>query len=459
MYFENNRLTERENDVIKLLIQGKSNKQIALGLGISNRTVEFHLSNIYTKLGVNSRTEAILKFTDNHLRKPTGGYQVISTVDKSLDSVENGLKPISRRSTMKKTYYVIGGLFVAVLLLTMIIIHLYTKNNVGYMSTPIDQSVATANNILPLSTETAFTPTVTSPIPTAAEQQLNIAIPPHTVNGYTAAIEAAYADVSHVIFLVRITGGNATFGDEHFFDRVGSPNLYDEYGNLLNASGGEGFNVDPEFYQFEFIPTTLLTGNHVKGQFTFDLNNAPEYENILAQFKFDFDLPIYPETRFYPKQKVIANNLEMLLDSVTTTPAFTQIYLCFPPIIYAPWVIGNQSTLKMGGQESHLIYSSELFNSQTSGDRRAGSEPYWVPPIKDGRCIKMLFPIGDKNPTSFILTIPQLENLTPYLNKDIYLQLPQLYPGLNPRQAYYKYLEENNYTYKGPWMFTVDLVP
>ena len=52
--------SEREKEVIDLLVQGKSNKQIALQLKVSNRTVEFHLSNIYSKLGVSSRTEAVL---------------------------------------------------------------------------------------------------------------------------------------------------------------------------------------------------------------------------------------------------------------------------------------------------------------------------------------------------------------------------------------------------------------
>ena len=37
--------------------QGKSNKQIALSLDVSQNTVEYHLKNIYRKLGVNSRVE------------------------------------------------------------------------------------------------------------------------------------------------------------------------------------------------------------------------------------------------------------------------------------------------------------------------------------------------------------------------------------------------------------------
>jgi DNA-binding CsgD family transcriptional regulator len=62
-----NNLSKREKDVIALLLQGKSNKQIAFALGISESTVEFHLRNIYTKLQVSSRAEAIIK-----LGKSTG---------------------------------------------------------------------------------------------------------------------------------------------------------------------------------------------------------------------------------------------------------------------------------------------------------------------------------------------------------------------------------------------------
>ena len=52
-------LTPREREVLQLVAEGLANKQIALSLGISEHTVKFHLSSLYTKLGVTSRTEAI----------------------------------------------------------------------------------------------------------------------------------------------------------------------------------------------------------------------------------------------------------------------------------------------------------------------------------------------------------------------------------------------------------------
>ncbi len=54
-------LSERELDVLRLAGQGLTNKAIGLNLGISDRTVQGHLANIYGKLGVASRTEAVTK--------------------------------------------------------------------------------------------------------------------------------------------------------------------------------------------------------------------------------------------------------------------------------------------------------------------------------------------------------------------------------------------------------------
>jgi len=52
-------LTARETEVLQLIARGLANKQVALKLNISEHTVKFHLSSLYAKLNVSSRTEAI----------------------------------------------------------------------------------------------------------------------------------------------------------------------------------------------------------------------------------------------------------------------------------------------------------------------------------------------------------------------------------------------------------------
>ena len=53
-------LTEREMEVLRLAAQGKRNRDIAEALTISIRTVQVHMSNLFSKMGVASRTEAVL---------------------------------------------------------------------------------------------------------------------------------------------------------------------------------------------------------------------------------------------------------------------------------------------------------------------------------------------------------------------------------------------------------------
>ena len=54
-------LSERENEVLAHLVDGKTNRQIAEALFISKNTVAYHLKQIYEKLHVHSRTEAVAK--------------------------------------------------------------------------------------------------------------------------------------------------------------------------------------------------------------------------------------------------------------------------------------------------------------------------------------------------------------------------------------------------------------
>jgi DNA-binding NarL/FixJ family response regulator len=53
-------LSEREMEVLKMAVSGKSNKDIAEALNISLRTVQAHMRSIFNKLGVGSRSEAIV---------------------------------------------------------------------------------------------------------------------------------------------------------------------------------------------------------------------------------------------------------------------------------------------------------------------------------------------------------------------------------------------------------------
>lgn len=85
-------LSKREKEVVKLVFQGKSNKQIALALNISVRTVEFHLKNVYAKFQVSCRMELVLR-----LGHATGAGKIeelgSSTVDLSREKAEDRGEP------------------------------------------------------------------------------------------------------------------------------------------------------------------------------------------------------------------------------------------------------------------------------------------------------------------------------------------------------------------------------
>ena len=447
MQIKNYPFSDREKDVARILLQGKSNKQIALELGISNRTVEFHLKNIYAKLGVASRAEAILKLTEHGLLESTGAVPVKSTVEKTGDPADNDIHVISWRIPVKKFYYGVAvGVLAAALIAALVILNL---------SAPSAELIPTPSAPTPTIPAPTSIPTETLPAPTATTGPERIVIPAHTVSGITAAIESYYIDLSHFMFQVRFTVEDP---DTKFdTSQISYSDIYDEYGNIVNSSGGRGPAMDPELVQFTFSPVTLLKGDRFKGQFRVKLDAGPPNYETLGQFNFDLDLPIYPEVRFYPKQTVSANGIDMLVDSVTVTPSYTQVYLCYQPPSFNPWMVANSTMIEIAGHQVPIHNTTGLFSAFTGSYWGTHSEPYWVPPVKNGVCDKLGFDVGTSNPTSFKLIIPSIDNILPYLQTPIDLDV--LYPGLTTRQAYHTYLDENGYTIKGPWTFNIELVP
>lgn len=67
---ESKQLTNRELQILEALVQCKSNKQIAKYLGIKESTVEVHLHNVYRKIGVQTRVEAIFYAISKGIKRP-----------------------------------------------------------------------------------------------------------------------------------------------------------------------------------------------------------------------------------------------------------------------------------------------------------------------------------------------------------------------------------------------------
>lgn len=65
-------LTPRELEILRLVLAGKTNKEIAHEVFISKKTVEFHLDHIYTKTGVRSRLLAGIWAVQQGLGTETG---------------------------------------------------------------------------------------------------------------------------------------------------------------------------------------------------------------------------------------------------------------------------------------------------------------------------------------------------------------------------------------------------
>ena len=63
-------LTQREREIVRLIVEGSSNKEVASSLNISERTVKGHLSNVFQKLGVADRLKLVLFVREGKVSGP-----------------------------------------------------------------------------------------------------------------------------------------------------------------------------------------------------------------------------------------------------------------------------------------------------------------------------------------------------------------------------------------------------
>lgn len=301
-------------------------------------------------------------------------------------------------------------------------------------------------------------------------------LPPKTIDGITATVESYYADASRLIFTVRVEGASEVY----YLDQVSiSKNLNQN----INA-GGLISSASPSVFLIDFSTETPLEEEQLKGSLSFTAFSSGD-ENLSAEFQFNFDIPVHPALTFDPKQSFLSiNGMNILLDRVVITPAYTQAYLCYTKPSDADWMIGSDTTLKIGNQQTSLNSYSLLFDSAL-GDMGKGGEVDWKPPIETGRCVKIGFLIGATNPQFLTLTIPSLEQSMPesipanqiaearkalknwedidmewhIVDHGAYPEWKKLPTGMSEQEAYRKFIGALGYIYNGQWEFNLQLNP
>ncbi|HCK67297.1 MAG TPA: hypothetical protein DHW49_13630 [Anaerolineae bacterium] len=309
-------------------------------------------------------------------------------------------------------------------------------------------------------------------------------IPSQTINGITADIESYYADGLRLIFIVRLTGENNAYYWENLF-------LTDSLNQLINA--GYGFGVlgdDQSLYTIDMVFETPLQVEQFQGVLSFSVAPMmPEFSvSDSSNFEFNIDLPIKSFEILDLNQTVEANGVTMLLEKMIISPAFTKIYLCYNKPTNADWGIGGirgDGTELSTGSQSGIMNSYLLLFDSELGDMGKSAEPDWIPPIQDGRCVKIGFPIGDETPQSIQLKVFNLERSMPEaipedelaiareklleqgIDMDwqiiaypegggssgpVYNKLPE---GMSEEEAYQKFIEALGYIHHGPWEFTI----
>ncbi len=412
--------SQREQDVIRLLLQGKSNKQIALMLGVSQHTVEYHLKNIYRKLHVSSRTEAVLRLGksvgDNGLGEL--GKPVVETRSETSD---NDSKFVFRRVPMKTLIYIVGG----ILLTTVLVVVIAITNS------PVPESAVTATapvEITPTiaiekSAQTVMVPTFT-------------AMPKVTATNDTATISAA--DVAHFVGENYPDGINVakgtTFTKTWKLQNDGSTTWTTDYALVLtsySAPLGNNLNESNEIK----LSNPVNPGQVVEISSNFTVPNADgiyevhyKLKNANGQFVSGDGAEVWLKITVGNVQltgsSTQANNVTMTLINIQKNETVTNVEICAQLPDTQDWNLNG--VILTAGNVQNSLSGYMLKNPKSPGTY---SSAY--------RCYIVEFPVGVSNygnsPVSVSISnirVPAENNLEANCAR-AKQRLAPLYPGLD----------------------------
>lgn len=417
----------REKEVIELLLQGKSNKQIALALHIADRTVEFHLSNIYAKLSVASRTEAVLKLSETGLRESTGVTDPMSvresTVEKNDKAADNGSyaandgsKSFSLRSMpMKNLLYAIG----ATLLTTTLIV----------VVTILGIPAKKADSIQPIPTGTEMispaSPTGTA-IPTATAEPKSATTPGLSTNDVAQFVSETYPDWTNIPLGTSFTktwtfrnAGTTTWTTGYFLKLTSATyplgqtlNLPDKISLTKSIKPGETVDV-----------SVNLQAPATDGTYSFHWQmQTPAGQNVSGD---GYDIWV----KFTVGDVALNNsysqgNISLELVSVEKDTAYTNVHICAQYPDTQDWNPSGVTLTAGSVQASIESYSLDNAKSPSTADSTY-------------RCFTLGFPVGTgqygETPVSVTISSYRVQADT-HLEANCTRtkqQLANLYPGLD----------------------------
>jgi DNA-binding CsgD family transcriptional regulator len=279
-------LSEKEKQVVDLLMQGKSNKQIALQLGITNRTVEFHLTNIYQKLGVNSRSEAILALS-HPLREST-------VADPSQNRHDDPItQPVKGLNMNKKPIWIIGGLVFGLVAIIFILLTYLQPVSGRQMQAALTDLATPPTTAVP--TATAL-PTP-SPIPAATTEPIHTTSSEYsfaqTVNGVDVRLTVNWfyvddqrIDLNYTLCDPAIPVDDSPMFMAHSGDiKITTPGGLAMPIQVDYTGGGSTLQIDP------------LDSNHACLKETLDFTYAQPMKNARQDGLYVVDLPVGGEVR------------------------------------------------------------------------------------------------------------------------------------------------------------------